>query len=288
VIVLRRRQAMRRPSVTNSEVHRYRSGGGRGTLYRDALGTRERRTTHIARRGEERVKEALIPRRTRRAHDRFVVLSAGAVLLASLLTGPDAPGGPGLATAGAGTGLHSYVAVGDSITAGMVPDADTVATPGATSWLNGETEAHLQRVGGWAYPGALTADMRAGFTPVRADVLVLLGGTNDLARGIPWGETRANLRAIAASAGTGAVLLVAIPPNDQSPKARSAYNARLDDLAAREQWRFVDPWTDVDAGGAWATGTTVDGIHATPQVAAAAGTSISDAVWRAAMEETAG
>jgi acyl-CoA thioesterase I len=224
---------------------------------------------------------------------RLAVLSAGTALLATLLTGPGDAGAAApttttdVAAAGSGPAGRTYVAVGDSITAGMVQETDSLESPGATSWLRGETAVSLHRVGGWARPGAVTADMRAGFRPVAADVLVLLGGTNDLARGIPWEVTETNLLALATAAGTPDLLLVAIPPADADPVARSAFNARLAVLADRAQWRFTDPWAEVAVGGGWAPGTTVDGIHPTPEVAAAAGRLVGDAVSGAAGRPTA-
>ena len=152
-----------------------------------------------------RAVRAMRARRPRRGTVCLAVLSVGASLLASLAATPSgaatAADPSDLAPASFSTGVRTYVAVGDSITAGMVQATDSLSAPGATSWLNGETAARLQRVGGWAYPGTTTADMRAGFVRTPADVLVLLAGTNDLARGIPWEVTEANLVAIAAQAG---------------------------------------------------------------------------------------
>ena len=237
-----------------------------------------------------RAVRAMRARRPRRGTVCLAVLSVGASLLASLAATPSgaatAADPSDLAPASFSTGVRTYVAVGDSITAGMVQATDSLSAPGATSWLNGETAARLQRVGGWAYPGTTTADMRAGFVRTPADVLVLLAGTNDLARGIPWEVTEANLVAIAAQAGTRNLLLVAIPPSDANPPARTAFNARLAALAGRAQWRFVDPWTGVAVDGAWAPGTTVEGIHPTPEIAAAAGRVITDRAWQAAATRT--
>lgn len=225
----------------------------------------------------------------RLARRRFVLPVAvlgGAALLASVLTGGTPSAAPGMAPAHAQIGVRTYVAVGDSITAGMAPGLDSLSNPGPTSWLNGETAARLVLVGGWAQPGSITEQMRAGVVPTPADVLVLLGGTNDITRGIPWSTTEANLRAISATVGARRTLLVAIPPSDALAAARNAFDAHLRDLAVRARWRFVDPWTSVDVGGAWAPGTTVEGIHPTPEVAAAAGRVIAARAWQVAAIRT--
>jgi acyl-CoA thioesterase I len=218
------------------------------------------------------------------------VLSLGAIGTSTALATAAAPDPQprtvDAVAAGASTGVRTYAAVGDSITAGMVAGVDTLSSPGPTSWLNGETADRLVQVGGWAVPGTVTGDMRANVVPTPADVLVLLGGTNDLMRGIPWDETAANLQAIAATVGARSTLLVAIPPSDSLPAARSAFNARLLALASAAHWRYVDPWTAVSVNGAWAPGTTVEGIHPTAATAAAAGRLITDKAWQVAARRT--
>jgi acyl-CoA thioesterase-1 len=190
------------------------------------------------------------------------------------------------APAPASSGDRTFTAIGDSITAGMVQGTDHFDTPGPTSWLSGETAAHLVRMGGWAEPGTVTADMRANVVPTAANLLVLLGGTNDLARGIPWDTTAANLQQIGSTVGARDTLLVAIPPSDADPANRNAFNGRLATLAGQLGWHFLDPWTSVDTGGAWSPGTTVDGIHPTPSAAAAIGRIITAGAWQAAAERT--
>jgi acyl-CoA thioesterase I len=219
-----------------------------------------------------------------------VALAIGATLVGAVLTAPHPSAPPtssaALVVASHESEMRTYVAVGDSITAGMVQESDSLATPGATSWLHGETASRLVRAGGWAIPGRVTGDMRANVSPTTADVLVLLGGTNDLARGLPWAETEANLRAIVATISARKALVVAIPPYDLDPAGRSTFNARLAALAAQSHWRFLDPWTSVTMNGAWVAGASVDGIHPAPAVAAGAGRVISAKAWTVAARRT--
>ena len=202
------------------------------------------------------------------------------------LAAPGPSGSAQPAPAGAASTVRTYVAVGDSITAGMAPWTDSLSVPGPTSWLNGETATRLVRVGGWAVPGTSTEEMRANVVSTPADVLVLLAGTNDLARGVPWAATEANLRAISATSGARRTLLVAIPPSNTDPGAHAAFNARLSGLASREGWRFVAPWTSVAANGTWVDGSSVDGIHPTAQTAVAIGQVISTTAWQVAAHRT--
>jgi lysophospholipase L1-like esterase len=191
-----------------------------------------------------------------------------------------------LSVAAGATEVRSYVAVGDSITAGAGP-GDRLEFPGPTGWVSGETAERLVGRGGWAVAGAITADMVSNVGRTPADVLVLLGGTNDLTRGIDWETTAANLATISTSVGARSTLLVAIPPNDALGQGQRAdFNARLAALAGRQGWRFLDPWGSIAVDGRWQVGASADGIHPTPLMAQAIGRAISDATWTAAARRT--
>src|SRR4051794_15232388 len=139
-----------------------------------------------------------------------VALALGAALVCGVLAAPQThgpagtspePASPKTVVASLGSEIRTYVAVGDSITAGMVQATDSLETPGPTSCLRGGGAAGLAGGGGGPPPGRVPGDLRAHMPPPPADVLVLLGGTNDLARGVPWAETVANLRGIVATVG---------------------------------------------------------------------------------------
>jgi lysophospholipase L1-like esterase len=172
---------------------------------------------------------------------------------------------------------RTFVAVGDSITAGATAVSQSLVedrVQGDASWLPAAEQASgVDLVAGWAVPGATTADMLAGVEPTdwTADVVVVMAGTNDLARGVPWQESAAAIEGVVAAAGAPAAVVVAIAPNDPRPAARNGFNAALAELAGRNGWTYLDPWTEVDAGGSFTPGASPDGIHPAPAVAADAG-----------------
>ena len=175
---------------------------------------------------------------------------------------------------------RTFLAVGDSITAGATDVAQPLVrdrVQGDSSWLPAAEQASgWDLVDGWAVPGATTADMLAGVEPTdwTADVLVVMAGTNDLARGLPWEESAAHLEGIVAAAGAPTAVVVAIAPSDPRPAARNGYNAALAGLAGGNGWTYLDPWGEVDAGGVFAPGASPDGVHPTPAVAADVGSRI--------------
>ena len=204
--------------------------------------------------------------------------TAPAAPTSALPSGP-APETSDPATSGPAT-PRTFLAVGDSITAGATDVAQPLVgdrVQGDASWLpSAEQESGWDLVDGWAVPGATTADMLAGVEPTdwTADVLVVMAGTNDLARGLPWEESAAHLEGIVAAAGAPTTVVVAIAPSDPRPAARNGYNAALAGLAGRNGWTYLDPWGEVDAGGSFAPGASPDGVHPTPAVAADVGSRI--------------
>ncbi|MGX5654763.1 SGNH/GDSL hydrolase family protein [Geodermatophilus nigrescens] len=162
--------------------------------------------------------------------------------------------------------------VGDSITAGIGAPLEGTQARGTGSWLPAAVGGPVELVGGWAVPGAHTAEMAAGVQPLEADALVVLGGTNDVLADVPWERTREDLLAVVATAGVPRVLLVAVPPSDRAPEATAALNGRLRQLAAEQGWSHLDAWADVTAAdGRFVPGASADGIHPVQPVADAAG-----------------
>lgn len=174
-------------------------------------------------------------------------------------------------------GAVVLVVVGDSLTAGSEPLAGG-EVHGEGSWVPAALGHPLVLGGGWASPGATTADMRSAVTPVDGDVLVLMAGTNDLTRGREWTVSRDDLLVVARTSGIDTVVVSAVPPYGPSPDASIAYNEALQQLSRERGWTFVDPWTPAAAQGRWADGASADGIHPVQAVADEAGRAIKAAV----------
>ncbi|MBB3084786.1 SGNH/GDSL hydrolase family protein [Geodermatophilus sabuli] len=200
---------------------------------------------------------------------------------ASAPTGPPASATPEPSESSAGTETASglrFAVVGDSITAGFA------AVEGATvndrsSWIPFAVQhRRLDFVGGYAVPGATTAVMRDGVSRVDADVLVVMGGTNDLGEDVPWEVIRDNLVQIVEIAGVPTVLLSAIPPRDDEATGVLQLNAQLAELAIEQGWGFVDPWSGMSDDGSWIAGASDDGIHPVEQVVSLVGERLAAAM----------
>jgi len=172
---------------------------------------------------------------------------------------------------------RTVVVVGDSVTAGTGP-LDSARHPGAMSWVPAAEGLPLDFTGGWAVPGATSAQMQDGVTALSADVLLLMAGTNDVQAGIPWARTEEALTAISATVGADRTVLLAIPPLDGRPADGLAFNVHAAVLAQQRGWGFVDPWTGVSEDGRYLPGGSADGVHPTPETAAVAGRAIRDAL----------
>ena len=203
------------------------------------------------------------------------LLAAAALSLAGCTSAPTADT-PADATAGS----VRLAAVGDSITQA---DGDvTRGVLGRESWLSTAATDGVVFAGGWARPGATTADMLAAVGPVDADVLVVLAGTNDPGARLSDAETADNIRGIVEAVGVERVVLSSVPPRDAAPEVAVATNALLEDLAEEEGWVFADAAAGVRSGDRFAPGTTTDGLHPSEEGAALIGTALRGAVLEAA------
>jgi len=174
--------------------------------------------------------------------------------------------------------LGTFAAVGDSIT-----DADSrdfaSGDLGPASWARYVVDEGFVFAGGWAEWGATTERMAQSVAPVDADVLVILAGTNDLAFGVPFDESAANLDRVVDTVGIDDVLIVSIPPMDAYPDGADAMNERLDELAADRGWRFVDASAGLRTlDGRFAEGMSSDGLHPSEEGARVLGAAIADAL----------
>lgn len=171
----------------------------------------------------------------------------------------------------------TFAVVGDSVTAANSPDIDA-GRAGDGSWAFYANRDGARLVGGWALGGATTNDMKTNVRTYKADVLVVLAGTNDTGQGVPFDTTAANLRDVVAATGISKVIVSSIPPRDASPELPPAYNDQLKTLAAAEGWQYVDASSALRVGGQYRSGFTVDGIHPTAEGARALGSTLHEAI----------
>lgn len=175
-----------------------------------------------------------------------------------------------------------FMVAGDSITAA---GSHTVADGhvGEASWINyvntpGAPPA-LVWTGGWALGGAQTGDMAAALRHGSADALVILAGTNDLARHTTRGRTAANLIRISQIVQAPRVLLSSVPPRDDAVQATVEYNGFLQSLAAERGWIFVDAAAGLRSdANTFAAGLSDDGVHPNVEGAKILGAAIGQAL----------
>lgn len=192
-------------------------------------------------------------------------------------------GAPGGESASSTVEEIGFVVVGDSLTAGTDPiEGNRVVS--AQSWVPAAEGPPLAFLGGWAVPGATTAGMLEEVGPMRADVLVLMAGTNDLLGGYETPGIHANLVAIVERVGVDEVLLAAIGPIDGRAAEVTEYNRQLEALAAESGWRFVDPWVDAWDDGSFVRGASDDGLHPVPEHADRVGRQIRTALLEASAD----
>lgn len=212
-----------------------------------------------------------------------IALAATAcLLLAGCAAGGPAPRTPGTSgspsespgSSGSTGDGATFAAVGDSIT-----DADSAdfaaGDIGPASWAAYVREAGFDFAGGWAEWGATSARMAESVAPLEAETLVLLAGTNDVAFGMPFSETSANLDRIVETVGIEEVVVASIPPLEAFPQGAVEFNERLEDLADDRGWRFVDASAGLRTDdGRFRPGMTSDGLHPSEQGARVLGEAI--------------
>ena len=183
-------------------------------------------------------------------------------------------------------GVLQVSAVGDSITEADSEDFDQ-GDIGPGSWATYADGPGVKVTGGWAHAGATTADMLAGVADDVAagaveappDMLVLMGGSNDIDDGVPIPTILDNLTSIAKTLGADRVILSTVPPEAAVQSVVDELNARLPALAAQEGWQFTDPMVDVRAAdGSWLPGMSTDGVHPTQRGARLIGRRLGAAV----------
>ncbi|MCH8559420.1 SGNH/GDSL hydrolase family protein [Nesterenkonia sp. DZ6] len=162
---------------------------------------------------------------------------------------------------------QSIVVVGDSNTEMDSPDF-AAGEIGDDSWVSTVLAAGHRFAGGWAVAGSTSVQQAEGLDDVEgADVLLVMTGTNDLARGVPFEQTAPSLDAIVAKAPADHVVVLAIPPRDRetTPTSRE-FNRTLKDLAEDRGWEYFDALEFLRSpDGGFVEGMTNDGLHLTPE-----------------------
>jgi acyl-CoA thioesterase I len=151
----------------------------------------------------------------------------------------------------------TFIALGDSLTSGY-------GNPGP-AW-----PAILADETGWTLlsnegvPGDLTADMLGRLGPIldaKPDLLLVMGGINDVAHCVPQADTLASLDAIATAAmSSGIAVAVLAPPHDgmRTTLCGTDWHAAvdaLDDAIMAAGYRAIDLRPAVPASA------TVDNVH---------------------------
>jgi acyl-CoA thioesterase I len=162
------------------------------------------------------------------------------------------------------------VALGDSLTAGYGLSPDEGFVPQLQRWLDAHgAEASVINAGvsGDTTAGAL-ARIDWALTPGAKAMIVMLGG-NDLLRGLPPEEARANLDAILTKADAAGLPVLLVPmaaPGNYGPDYKAAFDAIYPDLAKAHgailAAPFLAPILDLpDSQSALNTLMQADGIH---------------------------
>ncbi|WP_432623842.1 arylesterase [Albidovulum sp.] len=162
------------------------------------------------------------------------------------------------------------VALGDSLTAGYGLSPDEGFVPQLQRWLDGHgAKATVVNAGvsGDTTAGAL-ARIDWALTPGAKAMIVTLGG-NDLLRGLPPEEARANLDAILTKADAAGLPVLLVPmaaPGNYGPDYKEAFDAIYPDLAKAHGATLAPPFlapilSQSDRQAAMNTLMQADGIH---------------------------
>lgn len=181
---------------------------------------------------------------------------AAAIIAAPAIAGPAAAAAP-----------ITYAVAGDSLSAN------------ADSWMHQMSDDGLQYVGGYQRAGYTTNGVYANIAPGKADVLVVMLGTNDIKFGFDAAHITSRIEDIVTKfGGAGHVLVAFTPPSDYTDdngvnrrQQGIIVNRALVALAAEHGWSYGDPWSFQRAwDNAWGTGASPDKTHPTTAVSAQA------------------
>ncbi|PTT18303.1 hypothetical protein DBR36_09540, partial [Microbacterium sp. HMWF026] len=147
---------------------------------------------------------------------------------------------------------RSVFVVGDSNSTGF---RGTLAEglDAGEAWAAALPDSFFPIVQGWARDGATTADMRQAVRAgARADVLLIMAGTNDLIAGLAADAILAHVADIADGVESPTVVLLAVAPLDALASEAAVLNDAFESLARENGWDFLDPWAGMRRGdGTW-------------------------------------
>lgn len=211
------------------------------------------------------------------------VATVGVLLLASAGTGCTAvvaPDPPPTSETSSGTpssvmATRSVFVVGDSNSTGFRGTLSAGLDAGE-AWAAVLSARSPTTVDGWARDGATTDEMRRAVSARdRADVLLIMGGTNDLVAGVKIDDVLANVSRIADDIESPTVVLLAVAPLDALAAEATTLNDAFGSLAQEKGWGFLDPWAGMRrADGTWIASWTTDGVHSTSRGYAAVGEAV--------------
>lgn len=161
--------------------------------------------------------------------------------------------------------------VGDSITRGV--SQESMEPDAAASWVTYAVEdagSPWRLEDNVAVFGRTLAEMLAGFggevLDARPDAVVIMGGTNDVLRGLPAEESVEALRVMVERAQEQGIRVWVVSP----PPVDPGYQRSVAPLVAAQAELAEEldvPFVDLDAalGGAWEPGLSFDGVHPTEE-----------------------
>ncbi|MEV7827713.1 SGNH/GDSL hydrolase family protein [Microbacterium enclense] len=135
---------------------------------------------------------------------------------------------------------------------------------GEASWVSQLLRDGFELRGGWA-DGGTTSGTQADNLGVleRADLTLIMTGTNDLSQGVPFENTAANIDRIVEKAPADKVVLLAVPPRDsETDPSSDEYNSNLRRLAQDRGFEYFDGLTFLRSpDGGFVDGMSEDGVH---------------------------
>jgi len=164
----------------------------------------------------------------------------------------------------------------------------TTAKP--LSWLHQLNTSVIDPVGGFAHSGWTSGQVLAKLSRVKADVLVVMLGINDLHYSATdhIGDVIANVNRIVARVSAQKVILSAVAPSNvthwwrdgsDSRAAQAALNVALRADAIDHGWDYTDPWARIRAkDGRYLPGYSLDHIHPTPAGSAIVARSLTESI----------